>query len=194
MLYDVEQEHFSSYIRMSPSTSCSFAVDFYYKALLGYPSTSASNPVFVSYRAVVDRHAALYFDTTSLDVLRVWQTDLIRSLQAYLDHFRLGTSAPDAKLSFGEYLPSAPLPAPLAPAPIIEGIAREPKAALPLPEDLTADHAALLTEIYSKELWSWRDLEEILGPSHTSLQRIAKRQGDASYEVGRKILDLHRFV
>jgi hypothetical protein len=51
-----------------------------------------------------------------------------------------------------------------------------------------------VTHTYGRDLWSWLDLEEILGSSRTNLQRIAKRKSESSHELGKKILDLHRFV
>lgn len=152
--YDAE-DLTHSYIHIHPSTSRNFAVDLYYDALLGYPSTSASNPVFHGH--------ALYPQ----------QSDFVRFCQAF--HAFLNLWMLNAGTSGGES-------------------ALASKAPPSLPEELIADHAALLTHIYGRNLWSWRELEEILGSSHTNLQRIAKRESKPSHELGKKILDLHRFI
>ncbi len=62
-----------------------------------------------------------------------------------------------------------------------------------LPRNLTTGYDALLTEIHKSNIWSWRDLERILGPSHTELQRIAKGK-TVGPQTGSKIDALHQFV
>lgn len=62
-----------------------------------------------------------------------------------------------------------------------------------LPHSLTTGYDALLREIHASKIWSWRDLEEILGPSHTELQRIAKGKM-VGPQIGTKIDALHQFL
>ena len=67
------------------------------------------------------------------------------------------------------------------------------------PEEGICDYASLLLEIHDTKIlghavWSWRGLEEILGRSHTQLQRIASRQALPSTDVAQGIDELSRLL
>lgn len=63
-----------------------------------------------------------------------------------------------------------------------------------LPAELTAEYGPMMKVIHDSKLWSWRELSQILGPSHTYLQRIARGEASANHDIGGEISKLHRFL